>query len=561
MANFTVGDYLAERLAQIGIGHHFVVPGDYNLILLDRLQLHPKLSEVGCANELNCSLAAEGYARANRVAACVVTYSVGAFSAFNGTGSAYGENLPLILISGSPNTNDSEQFHILHHTLGTSDFTYQLRMAEQITCCAVAVKRTQDAPRLIDRAIRAALNQKKPVYIEIPTNLSGAPCIRPGPISAVIDQIPSDRAALAAAIDCAMEYVSNKEKPVIVVGSQVRRAGVEPELLRFAEALGCAVAVQPSAKGSFPEDHKQFAGVFWGQVSTLAADTIVNWADAVICVGTIFTDYTTVGWTAVPSVPLMVAEMDRVTFPTAEFGRVRLSEFLSEWATTVPHKESTLTEYKRLRPDPPLTVPLGSNELLCRKEIARQMQTMLTPETTLFVDTGDSWFNGIQMQLPHGAEFEIEMQWGHIGWSIPAAFGYALAKPRRQVLVMVGDGAFQMTAQEVSQMVRHKIPIIIILVNNKGYTIEVEIHDGPYNRIKNWDYALLIQAFNSSDGQGIGLRATTAGQLAKAIKTAKAHRDGPTLIECLIDQDDCSKELISWGHYVAAANSRPPAKP
>ena len=109
-------------------------------------------------------------------------------------------------------------------------------------------------------------------------------------------------------------------------------------------------------------------------------------------------------------------------------------------------------------------------------------------------------------------------------------------------------------------MVRHKIPIIIILVNNKGYTIEVEIHDGTYNRIKNWDYALLIQAFNSSDGQGIGLRATTAGQLAKAVETAKAHRDGPTLIECLIDQDDCSKELISWGHYVAAANSRPPAQ-
>jgi pyruvate decarboxylase len=85
MAVFTVGDYLAERLAQIGIRHHFVVPGDYNLVLLDRLQLHPKLSEVGCANELNCSLAAEGYARANGATACIATYSVGAFSAFNGT--------------------------------------------------------------------------------------------------------------------------------------------------------------------------------------------------------------------------------------------------------------------------------------------------------------------------------------------------------------------------------------------------------------------------------------------------------------------------------------------
>ncbi|PMD51258.1 uncharacterized protein K444DRAFT_620398 [Hyaloscypha bicolor E] len=107
-STFTVGNYLAERLVQIGIRHHFVVPGDYNLILLDKLggKLDlfgkPALIEVGCANELNCSMAAEGYAQANSAAACVVTYSVGALSAFNSTGSAYAENLPLILLSGLP---------------------------------------------------------------------------------------------------------------------------------------------------------------------------------------------------------------------------------------------------------------------------------------------------------------------------------------------------------------------------------------------------------------------------------------------------------------------------
>lgn len=273
MATFTIGDYLAERLAQIGIRHHFVVPGDYNLILLDKLQSHPDLSELGCANELNCSLAAEGYARAQGVAACIVTYSVGAFSAFNGTGSAYAENLPLILVSGSPNTNDSANFHLLHHTLGTNDFTYQFEMAKKITCCAVAIGRAQDAPRLIDQAIRAALLAKKPAYIEIPTNLSGAMCVRPGPISAVVEPVLSDKASLAAAVDRAVQYLCGKEKPAILVGPKLRRAGAEMALLQVAEAIGCAVAVQPAAKGFFPEDHKQFAGVFWGQVSTLATNT------------------------------------------------------------------------------------------------------------------------------------------------------------------------------------------------------------------------------------------------------------------------------------------------
>ena len=555
---FTVGDYLAERLAQVGVRHHFVVPGDYNLVLLDKLQAHKDLKEIGCANELNCSLAAEGYARANGVSACVVTFSVGAISAFNGTGSAYAENLPLILISGSPNTNDAGQNHLLHHTLGTNDFTYQIEMAKKITCCAVHIPRAEEAPRMIDRAIRAAILSKRPCYIEIPTNLAGASCVLPGPISAVTEPVWSDKAALEAAAECASDYLSGKLKPTILVGPKVRAAGAQKELVKLAEAMGCAVAVQPAAKGMFPEDHKQYVGIFWGQISTQAADTIVHWSDALICVGTMFTDYSTVGWTALPKIPFMHAAMDHVTFPGAHFSRVRLAEFLSHLASQVTHNHNTMVEYNRLKPDPPPVHPADRGAVLTRKEISRQVQNIITPDTTLFVETGDSWFNGIQLTLPPGAGFEIEMQWGHIGWSIPAAFGYALRYPERKTIVLVGDGSFQVTAQEVSQMVRFKLPIIIVLMNNRGYTIEVEIHDGPYNKIKNWNYALLMEVFNSTDGHAKGLRADTAGELTDAISAAVKHTDGPIMIECTIDQDDCSKELITWGHFVAAANARPP---
>ena len=107
-------------------------------------------------------------------------------------------------------------------------------------------------------------------------------------------------------------------------------------------------------------------------------------------------------------------------------------------------------------------------------------------------------------------------------------------------------------------MIRRKLPVIIFLINNHGYTIEVEIHDGPYNNIKNWDYAGLVQAFNAEDGRGRGIRVTNGGELADAIKVALANHDGPTLIECVIDGDDCSSDLISWGRMVAAANARPP---
>ncbi|KAA8636078.1 hypothetical protein SMACR_03633 [Sordaria macrospora] len=365
--------------------------------------------------------------------------------------------------------------------------------------------------------IRSAI-QTIPTSMRWPRRSPAAP--------AVTDPITSDKNALEAAATCASEYLDGKLKPVILVGPKLGRAGAEKELLQFAEAMGCAVALQPAAKGMFPEDHKQFVGIFWGQVSSDAADSMVHWADAMICVGTIFNDYSTVGWTAVPDIPLMSIDMDHVTFPGAHFSRVRMGEFLSHLATQVTFNETTMIEYKRLKPDPPHVHTAAREDALTRKEISRQ--------------------------------FEIEMQWGHIGWSIPAAFGYALRHPDRHTIVLIGDGSFQVTAQEVSQMVRYKVPITILLINNRGYTIEVEIHDGSYNKIKNWDYAMLVQAFNSTDGRAKGLLANTAGELTDAIKTASEHKEGPTLIECTIDQDDCSKELITWGHYVAAANARPP---
>lgn len=193
-----------------------------------------------------------------------------------------------------------------------------------------------------------------------------------------------------------------------------------------------------------------------------------------------------------------------------------------------------------------------------RAKIVRQLQSIITSDTTVIAETGDSWFNGVSLNLPAGARFEVEMQWGHIGWSIPATFGYAMGAPGRRVITLIGDGSFQLTAQEVAQMIRKKLPVIIFLINNHGYTIEIEIHDGPYNNVKNWDYAGLIDVFNAEDGRGRGLRATSGGELAHAIEVALANLDGPTLIECVIERDDCTANLLSWGRQVAIANARPP---
>ena len=555
----SIGSYIATRLEQIGIKHHFAVAVDYNLVLLDQLLLNKNIQQVYCCNELNCSFSAEGYARANGAAACVVTFSVGSLTAFDGLAGAYAEEFPVILISGAPNSNDLGANHLVHHTLGTLDLQYPLDFARRITCEAVAITHPEEAPYLIDKAIRAALSEKKPVYIEIPCNLAPALCSKPGPVKWLLESPKSNPASLDAAVRAASAFLEKAVRPVLLAGSKLRSHGGMHAFRDLAEAIGCGVAIMPSAKSYFPEQHKQFIGTYLGAASSPGCGEVVDSADVVLAAGPLFTDYTTTGWTAQPPEKRLIqVDPDRVRVSGTTFDGVYLNEFLSALAKVAIRNPESLTEFRRTKVEAASAVIAAPDAPLTRAEMCRQIQGVIDADTTLLVETGDSWFNGLNMNLPDGAKFEIEMQWGHIGWSVPATFGYAVKARDRRIVLMVGDGSFQLTAQEVCQMIRLKLPVIIFLVNNRGYTIEVEIHDGPYNNIKNWDYAGLMQVFNAEDGGGRGLRATNGRELAEAIEVALANGDGPTLIECIIDRDDCSPELISWGRQVARANGRPP---
>ena len=195
---------------------------------------------------------------------------------------------------------------------------------------------------------------------------------------------------------------------------------------------------------------------------------------------------------------------------------------------------------------------------LTRAELWHQIEQDLDPKSTLLCEGGDSWLSGAFTRLPSGARFEIEMHWGSLGWACPASFGYAMGlEADRRLVSVIGDGSFQMTAQEAANMIRHGQETLIFVVNNRGYVSESAIHDGPYNYFKNWDSAGLIDAWNADDGHGLGLTAATGGELADAISKARKHKGGPVLIECQIAHHDCSPQLIEWGARVARANTRP----
>lgn len=561
----TVGHYLATRLEQIGLEHYFQVPGDYNLQLLDELLKNDNLKMVSCTNELNASYASEGYARANGASACVITFNVGAFSALNGVAGAYAERLPMIFISAGYNTNDEASGRFLHHTIGTTDYSYQEDMFRPVTCKTVRILTAEEAPAKIDDAVATALRESKPCYIEIASNLADAECPEPQPKQFPRAwELPYDADAVEQAADAVAKQLNAAEKPILLAGPHLRPYGAIDAFKRLAEALGCAVAVQPNAKGFFPEDHPQYIGHYLGTSSAPGAEAMVDLSDCVLAAGPMFTDYSTVGWTT--TVPndsgyIAIAE-DGVTTPEGNYTNLPIAAVLDAVAQKVEKNSATIEQYNRddVTGEQAEYTPAADGEQLTRAEMVHQINELITQDSTLFAETGDSWFNGMHMQLPGGAGFEIEMQWGAIGWSVPSAHGYAVAKGNdHHTILMVGDGSFQLTAQEVCNMIRYQDNITVIVVNNKGYVIESALHEGPYNYYKNWDYAALMDAFNAEDGEGIGITATTAGELRDALRTASENTHRPVLIEAQIPHDDMTQDLVKWGKPVSAAIGRAPA--
>ncbi|KAM1309220.1 hypothetical protein EV1_006062 [Malus domestica] len=562
-ADSTLGRHLARRLVEIGVGDVFTVPGDFNLTLLDHLIAEPKLTNIGCCNELNAGYAADGYARERGVGACVVTFTVGGLSVLNAIAGAYSENLPVICVVGGPNTNDYGTNRILHHTIGLPDFSQELRCFQTVTCYQAVVNNLDDAHEQIDTAISTALKESKPVYISISCNLPGIPhpAFSTHPIKFSISPRMTNKMGLEAAVEAAAAFLNKAVKPVVVGGPKIRVAKAHEAFVEFADASGYAVAMMPSAKGRFPETHRRYIGTYWGAVGTAYCGEIVESADAYLFAGPIFNDYSSVGYSLLlKREKAIIVQPDRVVVGNGpSFGCVLMKDFLQALAQRVTKNTTAHENYARIFVPDGQPLKSQPNEPLRVNILFQHIQKMLSADTAVIAETGDSWFNCLKLKLPEGCGYEFQMQYGSIGWSVGATLGYAQSVPKKRVIACIGDGSFQVTAQDVSTMIRCNQKSIIFLINNGGYTIEVEIHDGPYNVIKNWNYTGLVDAIHNGEGNCWTTKVRTEEELTEAIATAtEEKKDCLCFIEVIAHKDDTSKELLEWGSRVSAANSRPP---
>lgn len=558
---YTIGRYLAKRLEDLQVRDYFAIPGDYNLVLLDELLSNQSLRMINCCNELNAGYAADGYARIHGVSALLVTYSVGGLSAINAVAGAYAENLPLIVISGGPNTNSIQEAEILHHTLGNEDHLFVRDMYARVTIDAVCIRKPVNAAAEIDAAFAKAMHHKKPVYIEVACNIADYPISDPTKRAFNVVKT-SDSASLKAAVSAAAEKLNQATKPVLILGSKARPCHAIETVSDLSISTQYALAAMPDAKGFVSETHQHFMGIYWGPVSTPGCAEIVDSSDACLLVGPNANDYTTVGhmWGISRDKTVSIAE-GSVHVGKQVFTDVFMNDFLRALEKKLKPNHNAYKAYQRIAGEAPLFKANDADNdqsSISTRYLFAQIQEMLSQDYAILAETGDSWFNCMRLKLPEGCLFEIQMQYGSIGWSVGALLGMQAAlHHQKRVIACIGDGSFQMGAQELSTLIRYDLNPILFLMNNGAYTIEVQIHDGPYNEINNWHYAQLVQVFSSADKQAQSFVVKTREELKKAIRKA-VETPHLCLIEVQLDKDDCNKNLLEWGSRVARYNSRAP---
>jgi indolepyruvate decarboxylase len=536
MTQATVATYLIRRLKQAGLRHAFGVPGDYVLSFMDRL-MEEGIELIGTCNELNAGYAADAYARLKGIGCICVTWGVGGFSAMNAVAGAYAEQVPLVVLVGGPRTTQRRSAMLLHHSVGDLGTMHQAY--SHITAATVLLDDPAEAPQRIDCTLARCIAEKRPIMIEIPADMIDSPCGEPRPFVAPACP-PSDPDALAEGLDEAMELLLTASRPVILGGVELHRYGLMAEFRRLVEASRVPVATTLLGKTVISEHHPQAIGVYEGGVSRPEIRDIVESSDVLLCLG---------AWISDISLGVHTGRLDGRHMILANSGRLKISQHVYEqvWIGDVVSGLADRMPTTGLTHPPFVSVArlldtrfiAEPGRRLTVGRVMKRINGFIGEDTTVIAETGDSLFAAADLVMHHDIGFIGQALYLSTGYALPATLGAALADPARRPVTLIGDGAFQMTAQELSSLCRRRTSAILLLMNNDGYTTERMIHEGPYNNIQPWNYHQLPEVF----GGGWGRRVTTEDELDDGLARARASNDGPVLIEIMLGRFDTSEAL------------------
>jgi indolepyruvate decarboxylase len=532
---YTVGDYLLHRLAELGVTEVFGVPGDYNLEFLDHIVAHPHIRWVGNANELNAGYAADGYGRLRGMSAVVTTFGVGELSAANAIAGSYAEHVPVVHIVGGPSKDAQGTRRALHHSLGDGDFEHFLRVSREITC-AQANLMPATATREIDRVLSEVREQRRPGYLLLPTDVAR---FETEPPTAPLPRYTGGTSprALALFIEAATTLIADHQLTVLA-DLLVHRLNAVDNL----EAL-LAADVVPHAtlmwgKSLVDESAPDFLGIYAGAASAEPVRRAIEDAPVLVTAGVVFTDMVS-GFFSQRIDPTRTIDVgvQQSTVGNHVFAPVDMEAALDALTSILTRRGITSPAVASTSDDLPAEMP-DRDQPLSQKVLWDRFCHALTPGNVVLADQGTSFYGMATHRLPRGVTFIGQPLWGSIGYTLPATLGAGLAHRDRRPVLLIGDGAAQLTVQELGTFSREGLSPVIVVVNNDVYTVERMIHGktAPYNDIVSWSWADIPTALGVTNH--LTFRAQTYGELDDAFVAAASHRDRMVLIEAVVPRLD-----------------------
>ncbi|KAI9799181.1 MAG: Pyruvate decarboxylase 1 [Piccolia ochrophora] len=560
-----LAEYLFRRLHEIGVRAVHGVPGDYNLVALDYV---PKngLQWVGNCNELNAGYAADGYARIKGIAALVTTFGVGELSALNAIAGAYSEYVPVVHIVGTPSTISQRDGMLLHHTLGNGDFNVFANMSKDISCAMARIHDPYEAPFLIDHALRECFVKSRPVYISLPTDMvqkkvEGERLKTPIDLEAP----PNNPQKEDYVVDVVLKSLHAAKNPVILVDACAIRHRVLDEVHALIKKSQLPTFVAPMGKGAVDETFPSYGGVYAGDGSNVGVRERVESADLILSIGAIKSDFNTAGFTYRIS-PLSTIDFHstHVTVRFAEYPGVRMKGVLQKVTQQLDMSKLSREPGPSAQNIIPKSEQASSSDGTIRQSwLWPRIGQWLRPKDIVITETGTANFGIWETKFPEGVIALSQVLWGSIGYSVGATQGAALAAKeeggRRRTILFVGDGSFQLTAQELSTMIRHDLKPIIFLIDNDGYTIERYIHgmNAEYNDIQRWHNKDLLAVFGADPAKSKTYQIRSKEELQKLFADEEfSAAKYIQFVELYVPKEDAPRALELTAESSAKTNAK-----
>lgn len=488
----SISDYLIFRLQQMGVQDFFGLPGDYNFDIIKSVENNPNTNWIGCTNELNAGYAADGYARIKGFGAIITTFGVGELSAINAIAGSASEFVPVVKIVGAPKTKLIKNNILIHHNLNKPDY-YAFMKAYSNIVETTAFLTKENAKDEIDRVLDILTKEKKPVYIALPMDICNE----------IIDnkyqkaEQKSDENNFKKALNKALELINNSKNPAILADIMIKRFHAKEEFYELLKNSNYPCATLLMGKDLICDDESlNFSGTYVGKFGNKKAYECINNSDCPIFIGTVISDINTQGFDLKfnPDDYINI-QGNYCTIQNITYKNVLMKDILKELADKITNKNPKKTGYDYFYSD------VSASDKVSMEYFFKKLQDFIEEGDNLVVETGIVNLALAKLKIKRNVSVNNQVLWGSIGWATGATLGVAMADKDARTILVTGEGSHQLSAVEISTMMRNNLKPVIFVINNKGYTIERILCDDPmdkFNEIAKWDYSKLPYVFGEN---------------------------------------------------------------